>query len=423
MPTPCPRRVVLTGFGVVAPNGIGREAFWRAMAGGRSGVRAIAGFPTSGLSTRIAGEISDFNPDAFVAPKDREHVSRAVPLAVAAAREAFEDAAIDPAGLSLDARRAIGVILGTGAGGVEFTERQYAHYFAGQVRKASVYAVPSGTTGTLSSEVSMALGLRGPSLVLSTGCTSSTDALGYALLMLRHGRAEALVAGGVDAPLTPGILAGFCHMKVTTPSWNHDPARGSRPFSADRDGFVPGEGAWLFLLETLEGARARGARIHAEVAGYGATCDAHHRVRLDESGEEPARAMRLALEDAGATEEAVDHVTLHGTSTVLNDRVETRAVKRVFGSRARAIPMSAPKSLLGHPQGASGAAGVATALLALAHGVIAPTINLDRPDPECDLDYVPHTARRADVRTVLCNCIGFGSKNAALVLKRADSAC
>jgi 3-oxoacyl-[acyl-carrier-protein] synthase II len=421
MTPPSPRRVAITGVGVVAPNGIGREAFWRALAEGRSGVRRIAAFPTDGLSTQIAGEIADFDAAAHVPAKDREHVPRAVPLALAAAREALADAGLDPAAMDVEARRRFGVVLGAGAGAVEFLERQYALFFAGKTRKASVYAVPSATTGTLSSELSMAFGLRGPSHVLSTGCTSSTDALGYARMQIRHGGADVLLAGGVDAPLTPGILAGFCLMRVTTPSWNHDPARGSRPFSAGRDGFVPGEGAWLFVLEPLDRARARGARVYAELAGYGATCDAHHRVRLDESGEEPARAMTLALEDAGLPPEAVDHVTLHGTSTVLNDRIETRAVRRALGGRADRIPMSAPKSMIGHPQGAAGAAGVAAALLAIERGVVAPTINLDRPDPACDLDYVPNAARKAGVHVALCNCIGFGSKNAALVLRRAHN--
>jgi 3-oxoacyl-[acyl-carrier-protein] synthase II len=229
-----------------------------------------------------------------------------------------------------------------------------------------------------------------------------------------------VLAGGVDTPLAPGILAGFHLMKILTSSWNDEPERGSRPFSRDRDGFVLAEGAWMFLLEAAELAHERGARAYGEIAGYGATCEAFHRVRLEESGDEPARAMRLALEDAGRDAADIDYVSLHGTSTVLNDRVETRAVKQALGERWREVPASGLKSMIGHPQGACGAAGVAASLLAMRDGFIPPTINVDEPDPECDLDVVPHRGRAAELRHVLCNCIGFGSKNAALVLDRVE---
>jgi 3-oxoacyl-[acyl-carrier-protein] synthase II len=257
--------------------------------------------------------------------------------------------------------------------------------------------------------------------VLSTGCTSSTDALGHALSLIRYGRADVVLAGGADAPIAPGILAGFCLMRIMTASWNDEPERGSRPFARDRDGFVLAEGAWMFVLEALESARARGARIHGELAGYASTCEAFHRVRLDESGEESARAMQLALEDAGVAHETVDYLNLHGTSTVLNDRIETRAVKQVFGRRASSIPASSLKSILGHPQGACGAAGVAASLLAMRDGFVPPTINHDEADPECDLDVIPHRGRALPVATAVCNCIGFGSKNAAVVLRSVDS--
>jgi 3-oxoacyl-[acyl-carrier-protein] synthase II len=264
----------------------------------------------------------------------------------------------------------------------------------------------------------MAFSLRGLSHVISTGCTSSTDAIAYAAEHIALGRLEAALTGGVDAPIAPGILAGFNLMTVLTSEWNDEPERASRPFSRDRSGIVLGEGAWVFVLEEYERARRRGAQIYAEVTGYGATCDAYHRVRLEDTGDEPARAMRLALEDAGRDASEVDYVNLHGTSTVLNDRIETQAVKLALGERARGVPMSSTKSQVGHPQGASGAAGVAAALCAMRTSVIPPTINLDEPDPECDLDYVPNRAREASVRVALCNCIGFGSKNSALVVER-----
>jgi 3-oxoacyl-[acyl-carrier-protein] synthase II len=263
----------------------------------------------------------------------------------------------------------------------------------------------------------MAFGLRGLSHVVSTGCTSSTDAIAYAAQHIALGRQEAMLAGGSDAPLAPGILKGFCLMKVLTEDWNEEPARASRPFSRDRSGMVLGEGAWVYVLEEYGRARERGANVYAEVTGYGATCDAYHRVRLEDTGEEPARAMRLALEEAGRAPEEVDYVNLHGTSTVLNDRIETRALKLALGEASQRIPMSATKSQIGHPQGASGAAGLAAALCAMETGVIPPTINLDEPAPECDLDYTPNQAREREVRVALCNCIGFGSKNSALVVE------
>jgi len=309
-------------------------------------------------------------------------------------------------------------VLGTGGGGLVFAEQHYEYWYKGPHHKASVYIIPAATHGSLSSELSMAFGLRGLSHVISTGCTSSTDAIAYAAEHIALGRQDVMVTGGVDAPLAPGILAGFNLLTVLTNKWNDEPQRASRPFSRDRSGMVLGEGAWIYVLEEFEHANRRGAKIYAEVTGYGATCDAHHRVRLEESGDEPARAMRLALEDAGREPQDIDYINLHGTSTILNDRIETSALKLAFNSYAATIPMSATKSQIGHPQGASGAAGLGAALCAMHTNMIPPTINLDEPDPDCDLDYVPNRAREADVRIALCNCIGFGSKNSALVIEK-----
>jgi 3-oxoacyl-[acyl-carrier-protein] synthase II len=266
----------------------------------------------------------------------------------------------------------------------------------------------------------MAFGFRGLSHVVSTGCTSSTDAIFYASEHIRRGRQDVMIAGGVDAPIAPGILAGFELMKVLTSQWNNEPWRASRPFSADRSGMVLGEGAYVFVLEDLERAVNRGVKVYAEIAGYGSTCDAYHRVRLNDSGEEPARAMSIALDDAGVRAEEIDYVNLHGTSTVLNDRIETSAIKQAFGDQAYSIPMSATKSQVGHPQGASGAAGIMSTLFAMDTDTLAPTINLEAADSECDLDYVPNKTRNHRVDIALCNCIGFGSKNSALVLKRVS---
>ena len=412
------RRVVITGMGCVTPIGIGRSAFWRALLKGESGVRSITSFDVSNSRVKIAAEVKEFDWEAQLNPKDRKHVPRTVPLALAAAREALEDAGLANADLSLDQRRGFGVVLGTGGGGLAFTEQQYEYWYLGPHNKASVYTIPASTHGGLSSELSMAFGLRGLSHIVSTGCTSSTDALAYAAEHIALGRQDLMISGGVDAPIAPGILAAFNLMTVLTSEWNDEPQRASRPFSLNRSGIVLGEGAWLYVLEEFEHAQERGARIYAEITGYGATCDAYHRVRLEESGDEPARAMRLALKDAGRSPADVDYVNLHGTSTLLNDRIETTALKLAFDGYAARIPMSATKSQVGHPQGASGAAGLGAALCAMHEKHIPPTINLDEPDPECDLDYVPNQARPADVQVALCNCIGFGSKNSALVVER-----
>ena len=412
------RRVVVTGIGAVSPNGIGREAFWSATRGGRSGVRRIQSFDPSALSVQIAGEIPDFDPLQFISEKDAPNVSRVVPLAIAAAREAVSDAGLDTAAMSLEERRGIGVLLGSGGGGQEFVERQFSMYFSGRVRQCSIYTIPSATIGTIASEISMHFGLRGFSHVISTGCTSSTDAMGYAAQNIRSGMADRVVVGGADAPISPLIMKAFAVMRIMTSSWNHEPHRASRPFSADRDGFVLGEGAWMFVLEDYEQARARGAKVYGEITGYASTCEAFHRVRLEENGEEPARAMALACEQAGIGPEQVDYVNLHGTSTVLNDRIETRALKLALGRRAYHVPTSALKSLIGHPQGACGAAGLAATLLAMRDHCLPPTLNLDVPDPDCDLDYVPNHCRSAEIEHAICNCIAFGSKNSALVVSK-----
>ncbi len=413
-----PRRVVITGMGCMTPIGLGREAFWQGLIDGKSGVRRIEGFDVSDSAVKIAAQVLGFDWESQLNPKDRKHVPRTVPLALAAAREALADANYPTTDLSLDQRRATGVVVGTGGGGLAFTEQQYEYWYVGPVHKASVYTIPSSTHGGLSSELSMAFGLRGLSHVISTGCTSSTDAIAYAAQHIALGRQDVMLSGGVDAPIAPGIMAGFNLMTVLTSDWNDEPHRASRPFSRDRSGIVVGEGAWIYVLEEFEHAARRGARVYAEITGYGATCDAYHRVRLEESGDEPARAMRLALADAGRDPGEVDYVNLHGTSTLLNDRIETSALKLAFNSHASGIPMSATKSQIGHPQGASGAAGLGATLCAMQTNLIPPTINLDQPDPVCDLDYVPNQARAAEVKVALCNCIGFGSKNSALVIER-----
>jgi 3-oxoacyl-[acyl-carrier-protein] synthase II len=339
-----------------------------------------------------------------------------VPMALQASREAMQQAGIDFAAGDIEAQRQMGVALGTGGGGLAFVEDQYRTFFTEGT--GSLYSITAGTHGNLSSELSIALHLRGPSHVLSTGCTSSTDAIGYARMLIQHGIVPMMLAGGADSPISRGILTAFEKMRVvSTRKWD-DPAKASRPFTPERDGFVLGEGAWMFVLEDLEHARARGATLLAEIAGYGSTCDAYHRVQIAPDVVEPVRAIELALADAGVSKDQIDYINLHGTSTQLNDKMETAAIRRCFGAVADRIPCSSTKSMIGHPQGACGAAGVAAAVLSMQAGWLHPTINLDRADADCDLDYVPNVARQCDVEIALCNCIAFGSKNSAIVLRR-----
>lgn len=413
------RRVVVTGLGALSPNGHDRHAYRQALRDGRSGVTAIEEFDAAELGSRVAGAVRGVDLTRALEPKQLRTVSRVAPLAILAGREALEDAGLPPDGLELETRRELGVFLGTGGGGIAFVEQLYGYYYKGQLEKATALAVPAGTPGNLASELSIALGLRGPSHVISTGCTSSTDAIGHAFRRIQYGETPWMLAGGADAPIAPAILLGFDVMGIISRGWNDEPDRASRPFSRDRDGFVLAEGSWMVVLEEREHAIARGATIHGELLGYASTCDAWHRVSMSSDLEEPVRAVRLALDDAGLTPDAIDYVNLHGTGTPLNDRVETAAIKRALGPEVAAtIPMSSTKSLIGHPQGACGAAGIVATLLSLNAGFLAPTLNCEVPDPECDLDYIPDRSRPSDgARVALCNCMGFGSKNSALVLR------
>jgi len=426
-------RVVITGIGVVSPFGVGRELFWDRVSHGASGIRAITEFDASRLANRVSASVPAEALGAAGVEADEPHDDaprngngrgngngRADPrryakvsrIAVLAAREALQDAGIPEGDPDL------GVIVGSGAGGIDVAERQYGDFFSGAFHRVSPYAIPVSIVGIVSSEISIALGLRGISHVLSTGCTSSTDAIGYAAALIRQGDADVLLTGGADACVTPGMIFGFCRMRVTSTRYNDRPTEASRPFDRGRDGFVLGEGAWLMTIEREERARDRGAKIYATVDGYGSTCDAYHRVQMDPDGTEIVRAMTLALRRSGRELDEIGYVNYHGTSTTLNDAVESRCVRRVFGSHAERLPGSSTKSMIGHPQGASGAAGVVTAALAMTYGVLPPTINLTDQDPDCDLDFIPNTARETQAEASLCNCLGFGSKNSALVLGR-----
>jgi len=417
-------RVAITGIGVVSPYGVGRERFWQNVRAGVSATRAIADFDASLYPCGVAAPVPEVGSDAIGQVDDRaedarsersgkadpRRYSKASLIAVIAATEAWNDA-----GLRRNEPGA-GVLVGSGAGGIDIAEKQYQDYFNEGGKRVTPYAIPVSIVGMISSEISIALELRGISHVVSTGCTSSTDAISYAASLIRSGEAEVLLSGGADACVTPGMIFGFSRMRAVSTHHNATPATASRPFDRGRDGFVLGEGAWMLVLEREDRARARGARVYATIDGYGSTCDAYHRVQMAPGGEEIVRAMRLALERSGRPLEEIGYVNYHGTSTVLNDAVESRCVRELFGPLADGVPGSSTKSMIGHPQGASGAAGIVTAAMALRDGFLPPTINQTVPDPDCDLDFIPNVGRAAAPVAALCNCLGFGSKNSAIVL-------
>ena len=404
-------RIAISGIGVVSTFGVGRETFWDHVRHGVSGTRAITAFDASTYPCRVAAAVPPFtfegNGNGHGDPK---RYSRAALFGVVAAQEAWLDA-----GLGVGEANA-GVIIGSGGGGIDVGERQYQDFFTTGGKHVTPYAIALGICGMVSSEISIALQLHGISHVLSTGCTSSTDAIGYAAMLLRHGDFDALVTGGTDGCVLPGMIFGFSRMRAVSTHYNDRPASASRPFDRGRDGFVLGEGAWMMTLEREDRARARGAHVYATIDGYASTCDAYHRVQMDPDGEQIVRCMTQAIGRSGRALEEIGYVNYHGTSTQLNDAIETKCTRQVFGALADAVPGSSTKSMIGHPQGASGAAGVVTAALALSRGFLPPTINLTNPDPQCDLDFLPNTGRAARPAAALCNCLGFGSKNSALVL-------
>jgi len=416
--------VAITGIGVVSPFGVGRQRFWEAIARGCSATRTIRDFDASAYPCSVAAPVPPVSIDDRVeiagrAPggraersghPDPRRYSKASLIAVLAATEAWHDA-----GLRLNEPGA-GVLVGSGAGGIDVAERQYEDFFTQGGKRVSPYAIPVSIVGMISSEISIALELHGISHVVSTGCTSSTDAIAYATALVRSGEADVVLSGGADACVTPGMVFGFSRMRAVATRFNDSPGEASRPFDLERDGFVLGEGAWMVVIERADRARARGAQIYATIDGYGSTCDAFHRVQMDPDGAEIVRAMRLAIDRSGRAIEDIGYVNYHGTSTVLNDAVESRCVRRLFGALADRVPGSSIKSMIGHPQGASGAAGIVSAALALSEGFLPPTINQRTPDPACDLDFIPNAGRAATPLAALCNCLGFGSKNSAIVL-------
>ncbi|MEW6720287.1 MAG: beta-ketoacyl-ACP synthase II [Thermodesulfobacteriota bacterium] len=409
------RRVVVTGLGAVTPLGVGVEATWEAVLAGKSGIGPITRFDAKEFSTTIAAEVKGFDPEAYIDKKEIKRMDPFIHYAMAAAQMAMDDSgfSIDPA--SADR---VGVYMGSGLGGLSTLERYHKAYLVeGGPRKISPFFIPMLISNLAPGHIAMRYGAKGPNILTSTACAASSHAVGEAMHAVRDGKCDAAIAGGAEATITPLGLGGFCSMKALS-TRNEDPASASRPFDKDRDGFVMGEGASILILEELEAARRRGAKIYAEVRGYGASADAYHVTAPAPGGEGAVRAMAAALADGGIPAESVDYINAHGTSTPYNDLYETMAIKTLFGDRAKAIPVSSTKSMTGHLLGASGALEALFCALAVRDGVVPPTMNYTTPDPECDLDYVPNAKRAKAVRYALSNSFGFGGTNSVLLFGR-----
>jgi 3-oxoacyl-[acyl-carrier-protein] synthase II len=408
------RRVVITGVGAVTPIGNTVDEFWAALIAGRSGIGPITRFDATGYATRIAGELKGFDPLKYIDKKDDRKFDRFLKYAVACAVMAVEDAGIKTD--RVDASR-FGVLVGSGIGGIETLLDNYETIRTKGPDRVSPFFIPMIIVNMASGVISMRFGAKGPNSSVVTACASGNHAIGDAMRIIERGDADVMIAGGSEAIIIPLTIAGFCQMKAMS-TRNDEPTRASRPFDAERDGFVCGEGGGLVVLESLEHARKRDARIYAEVVGYGMTGDAHHMTAPDPEGDGAARAMAAALRDASLEPSAVGYINAHGTSTPYNDKFETMAIKRVFGEHARKLAVSSTKSMTGHLLGAAGGIEAIATAFALHHGVLPPTMNYEKPDPSCDLDYIPNQARKQDVEVALSNAFGFGGTNATLAFRK-----
>jgi 3-oxoacyl-[acyl-carrier-protein] synthase II len=408
------RRVVITGVGAVTPVGNTAEEFWAALVEGRSGIGPITRFDTEGFATRIAGEVKGFDPLKYLDKKDDRKFDPFLKYAVACATMAVDDAALKAG--SVDPTR-FGILVGSGIGGLETLLDNYEVLRTKGPDRVSPFFIPMLIVNMASGVISMRLGAKGPNSAVVTACATGNHAIGDASRIIQRGDADVMIAGGAEAIIIPLTIAGFCQMKAMS-TRNDDPTRASRPFDAERDGFVCGEGGGLVVLEALEHARGRGARIYAEVVGYGMTGDAHHMTAPDPEGDGAARAMAAALHDADLEPSSVGYINAHGTSTPYNDRFETLAIKRVFGEHARKLAVSSTKSMTGHLLGAAGGIEAIATAFALHHGILPPTINYEKPDPDCDLDYIPNRARAQEVEVALSNAFGFGGTNATLAFRK-----
>jgi len=408
------RRVVITGLGLITPIGLGKQAFWEAIQRGEGGVGPVTRFDASRLATRIAAEVKNFEATDFIDRKTARRMDRFTHFGVAAARMAIEDAQLR---LEEEDRHRIGVWVGSGIGGIETYDQQHRILLEKGPARVNPFFIPMLISNMAGSQIAIEFGLRASNSCIVSACATATNAIGESLRILQRGEAEVMLAGGTEASITELAFAGFCAMRAMS-TRNEEPQKASRPFDRDRDGFVMGEGAGVLVLETLEHAQKRNARIYAELVGYATNCDAFHVVQPDPKGLGAARAMREAIADSGCQLTEVDYINAHGTSTDLNDQIETEAIKQVFGEQARKLAVSSTKSMTGHLLGASGAVELIASTLAVVHQWLPPTINYENPDPACDLDYVPNQGRPSRIRYALSNSFGFGGHNATVVIRR-----
>lgn len=411
------RRIVITGMGAVTPLAVGVETSWKRLCAGEAGIKNITQFDASPLKCQVAGEIRDFLAEDFLTRKKIRRADRFVHFILAATKMAMEDSQLV---IPSDDEYRAGIIAATAIGSCKTFEANHKLIVQGHMEKVTPYVVINLSANTAAGEMAAMCGARGPHHFLQEACSAGTNAIGLGFRTIKHGEAEVMIVGGSDAGISPTLMASLDNLGAITTSWNDQPQRASRPFEKNRDGFVTSEGSGVLILEELEHAKSRGAKMYAEIVGYGSTCDGYHAVAPLPSGESAAKCMALSIEEAGIQLEQIEYINAHGTSTVANDETETIATKKLFGQRAREIMISANKSMLGHMWGAAGAVeGIFTAKT-LQEGLIPPTINLDQPDPKCDLDYVPHQARRSNIRFALSNSFGFGGINASVVFKRFE---
>lgn len=408
-------RVVVTGIGTVASLGVGVDAFWENILAGKSGIDAVTSFDTTDYPSKVGSEVKDFNVADFMDPKEARRNDRYTHFAVASSKLALQDANVDPTKVNADR---FGVLVGSGIGGMETIQTQSRRLYEMGPRKVSPFMIPSLIANIASGVVAIELGARGPNYGIVSACSTATHTIGESFRILRDGEADIMIAGGSEAAITELGYAGFCSMKAMSTSYNDNPSTASRPFDKGRDGFVMGEGAGVLVLETLEHAQARGARIYCEVDGYAATCDAYHITSPDPEGKALGAAINKVIDDAGLKPEDVDYINAHGTSTPYNDKFETGAIKRALGEHAYKTMISSTKSMTGHLLGAAGGIESAICAKAIFEGKVPPTINYTDPDPDCDLDYIPNTMREADVNVALCNNSGFGGHNATLLFRK-----
>lgn len=408
------RKVVVTGIGMISPLGTGTEKTWKGLLDGRSGIRKITQFDSTGFPCRIAGEVQDFEVDRFIEIKEQKKMDRFIHLGIAASIMAMDDSKLE---ITKDNAERVGVIVGSGMGGLSSIERYHSVILEKGPKKVTPFFIPMVIINLAAGQIAIRFGVKGPNLAVATACASGTHSIGDAFRIIQRGEADAMIAGGTEAVISPLGVGGFTAMRALS-TRNNEPERASRPFDKDRDGFVMGEGAGILVLEEMEHAVNRGARIYAELIGYGMTGDAYHFTTPSPNGEGAARCMQAALTDSGSKPEEVNYINAHGTSTKYNDELETAAIRKIFGKHAYKLAVSSTKSMTGHLLGASGGLEGAITVLSIFNNIAPPTINLENPDPECDLDYVPHKARLMDISVAMSNSFGFGGTNASIVFRK-----